>query len=490
MIVLSFIKQRIVVKAEKIGRHLQRIIQCQVLFDKQSRDFYSVDASSYVVKPLVIAFPTNERDIIKILSFASKNNIPVTPRGAGTGLVGSALGNGVILDFKHFDKIKIYSNYVQADSGVIKGILDKKLEKDGKFFGPDPSVGPYCTIGGMIATNASGSHSLKYGSTIDNLIGVRIITSSGKTINLPSKTQFGNKILKMINPSIQKKFPLVSKNSCGYRLDKIKKRADLQKIIAGSEGTLGVIISAKLKILPLPKKKILIIISYRNLEQAVIDSANIVKLRPSALELIDKNIIEHIKFNFPRYTECLLFVEFDNNITKSRANLGKIITRAKIIKTLTKKDEVKKWWNIRNSALGFSLRSITTRQSLPTLIEDATVSVDKLVLLVDIIKKISKKYKLDIVTYGHAGNGNLHIRPVIRRENKKLIKKIATEFFSKVVEIGGSITGEHGDGLARSEFVKLQYGKDVYSVFKKIKQEFDPKNILNPDKIVTTKSET
>ena len=125
---------------------------------------------------------------------------------------------------------------------------------------------------------------------------------------------------------------------------------------------------------------------------------------------------------------------------------------------------------------------------MPTLIEDATVSVDKLILLVDIIKKIAKKYKLDIITYGHAGNGNLHIRPVIRNASKKWIKKIAANFFSEVVEIGGSITGEHGDGLARSEFVKLQYGNDVYCVFKKIKREFDPKNILNPGKIITAKS--
>lgn len=474
--------------AEKIGVEIQRIVKCQVLWDKYSRDFYSVDSSSYLVKPLVIVFPRNEGEIIKILRFATKKNIPITPRGAGTGLVGSALGSGIILDLKHFDKIKTYPNHVQVGSGVLRGNLDKKLESHGKFFGPDPSVGPYCTIGGMIATNASGSHSLKYGSVIDNMIGVRIITSTGKVVNLPSKSQFGNKILKMINQNIQKKFPCVSKNSCGYRLDKIIKKTDLQKIIAGSEGTLGIITSAKIKILPLPKKKILIIISYKNLQRAVIDSAKIVKLAPSALELIDKNIIEHIKLDFPANTECLLFVEFDSNIEKSKDDLDKIITGAKIIKTLTKKVEVKKWWSIRNSALGFSLRNITPNQSLPTLIEDATVSVEKLVLLVDIIRKISKKYNMDIVTYGHAGNGNLHIRPIIRNKNKTLIKKIAAEFFSKIIEIGGCITGEHGDGLARSEFVKLQYGNDVYCVFKKIKQEFDPNNILNPDKIITSKS--
>ena len=472
-------------RAKKIGIGIQRIVKCPVLWDKYIRDFYSVDSSSYLVKPQVIVFPKNENDIIKIVKFASKKNIPITPRGAGTGLVGSALGNGIIFDLKYFDKIKTYPNYVQVDSGVLKGNLDKKLEKHGKFFGPDPSVGAYCTIGGMIATNASGAHSLKYGSVIDNLISVRIITSTGKIVNLPSKSQFSNKILKMINHNIGKKFPHVSKNSCGYRLDKITKKTDLQKIIAGSEGTLGIITSAKLKILPLPKKKTLIILSYRNLEYAVIDSAKIIKLAPSALELVDKNIIKHIKFDFPTSTECLLFVEFDTDIEKNKTNLGKIITSARIVKTLTKKDEIKKWWSIRNAALGFSLRTITSNQSLPTLIEDATVSVEKLVLLVGIIKKISQKYKFDMVMYGHAGNGNLHIRPIIK--NKTLMKKIATEYFVKVIEIGGSITGEHGDGLARTEFVKLQYGNDVYSVFKKIKHEFDPRNILNPDKIISQK---
>ena len=146
----------------------------------------------------------------------------------------------------------------------------------------------------------------------------------------------------MINSNIQKQFPDVSKNSCGYRLDKITKKTDLQKIIAGSEGTLGIIISAKIKILPIPKKKILFVLSYRKLEYAIIDSANIVKLAPSALELVDKNIIKYIQFDFPTDTGCLLFVEFDYNIEKSKTNLDKIITDARIVKTLTKKDEIKK----------------------------------------------------------------------------------------------------------------------------------------------------
>ncbi len=475
-------------ESEKIGHDIQKIVRGRVFWDKQMLDLYSVDSSSYLLRPRAVVFPKDERDIVKILKYATKNKISVTPRGAGTGLVGSALGNGIILDLRHFDKIKIGSNYVEAGSGVFKGNLDKTLEKRGRFFPPNPSIGPYCTIGGMIATNASGSHSLKYGSSVDNLLGVRIITSNGKAVQLPSSSQFANNIFRIIKSHRYKEFPHVSKNSCGYRLDKVTTKSDLQKIVAGSEGTLGIIVSAKLKTLPIPKQLLLVILAYETVRQAAIDSAKIVSLKPSALEIIDYNIMKHIKARFPKHANYLLFAEFDSDIIKSNISLKKIISPSRIIKTLTKKDEVKKWWGFRNAALSYSLRSITTKESMPTVIEDAVVPVEKLVSLVDIIEKISKKYKIKFVLYGHAGNGNLHIRPILKRKSKGLIKKISQEFFYQVIKTGGCITGEHGDGLARSEFVKLQYGSNTYSVFNKIKNEFDPKNILNRGKIITTES--
>jgi len=475
-------------KGERIGLEIQKMIRGDVFWDRQSRDNYSVDASSYLIRPLLVAFPKDEQDVITILKYAAKKRISVTPRGAGTGLVGSALGSGIILDLQHFDKIRVGPNYVEAGSGVFKGKLDKTLEKNGVFFGPNPSIGPYCTVGGMVATNASGSHSLKYGSTIDNLLGVKIITSDGKITQLPSNSQFAKSVFKIIRSDVKEKFPRVSKNSCGYRLDAVKDKSDLQKIIAGSEGTLGIIISARLKTFPKPKKIVLIVLAYKTIRQAVTDCTKIVNLKPSALEIVDHNITKHIKTKFPKSTNCVLFVEFDSNIIKSKKSLQKIITNAKIIKTLARKDEVKKWWDFRNSALSYSLRSITKKESMPTVIEDATVPVEKLVPLVDIIERVTRKYKIRYILYGHAGNGNLHIRPVLKRKNKKLIKKIAGEFFSQVIRIGGCITGEHGDGLARSEFVKMQYEKSVYSAFDKIKNHFDPQNILNPGKIISNKS--
>src|ERR1700687_970572 len=221
-----------------IGVRLSKIVKCTVLWDDYARDFYSVDSSSYILKPSVVVIPRNESDIIKIIQFAKRYQIPVTPRGAGTGLVGSALGRGIVIDMKNLNEVKLGNNFVKVGAGVFKGQLDKILEKHDRFIGPNPSIGSFCTIGGMIGTNASGARSLKYGSMIDNLIEIRMINSSGKIIKLPNKTDL-KKIICVIPPRISESFPRESKNSCGYRIDKIHSKKDTHKIIAGSEGTLG-----------------------------------------------------------------------------------------------------------------------------------------------------------------------------------------------------------------------------------------------------------
>lgn len=470
----------------EIGRKLSKTVKCPVSWDEYTRNFYAVDASSYILKPSVVAIPRNELDIIKIIRFAKKYHIPITPRGAGTGLVGSALGNGIIVDMRNFDKIKLGKNFVNVGSGVFKGQLDKKLKSSGKFIGPNPSIGPFCTIGGMIGTNASGTHSLKYGSMIDNLIEIRMVSSFGKIIKFPDSQDL-KKIINIIPPDIEALFPKVSKNSCGYRIDKVHSKNEIYKIIAGSEGTLGIVTYAKLRTYPLPKMILLLVIYYKTLSDAAKDVLKIIELKPSAIELVDNNITKHIKIKVPSKTGCLLFIEFDDKIESCRKNIQSFIS-GKIIKIESDSNKIKALWSFRNSALAFGLRSISRNETMPTLIEDAVVPVRRLPLLIKILDIITKKYNLKIIVYGHAGNGNLHIRPILKKNDGNLIKKIAREFFSSIIEIGGSISGEHGDGLARSEFVKLQYNDKVYCVFKKIKKEFDPENILNPGKIISNQS--
>ena len=471
-------------KPSEIGIRLSKIVKCPVFWDDFTRNFYSVDASSYILKPRIVAFPRNEQDVIKIIKFAKKYHISVTPRGAGTGLVGSALGKGIIIDMRYFDKIKLGVDYVTVGSGVFKGHLDKILKKVGRFIGPDPSVGPFCTIGGMIGTNSSGIHSLKYGSIIDNLIEVRMVNSFGKIVKLPGTYK---DMVNSIPSEIGRSFPKVSKNSCGYRIDKVFSKKDLHKIIAGSEGTLGIIVSAKLRTYTSPKNILLYVIHYKTLLEAARDVPKIIELKPSAVEIVDSNIAKHIRIKMPQHTGCLLFIEFDYTIEHNRKQIQKI-TSGKIIRIEYDIDKIKKLWSFRNSALAYSIRSIAKNEAMPMLIEDAVVPVRRLPLLLSMLYMISKKYGLKMIIYGHAGNGNLHIMSILKQKDMSKIKSIAYEFFTGIISIGGSITAEHGDGLARSEFVKMQYGKEIYSIFRNIKKQFDPENILNPGKIISSQS--
>ena len=474
-------------KSSEIEEKLSTIISGHVFTQKEILNYYSVDSSAYQIKPKAVVVPANIDDVKKITKFASKNKIPLTPRGGGTGLVGSALGDGIIVDLKELDSIKISKNIVTVGPGVRKGHLDKILLKYNKMIGPNPSVGPYCTIGGMIGTNASGSKSLKYGSMIDNLKQITLVTNSGSIVKFPSKNKITKKVVLIAKNTDVQTFPKVTKNSCGYRLDVIKKNSDTQKIFAASEGTLGIIVSAKIKTYDIPQKKQLEIVQYDSAIKAAKDCINISKTKPSALEFIDKPTLKNIKYNFPKNTSCLLFVEYDQNISKNIKILKSKIF-GEIILEIKKEHDIEKWWKYRDLALSYSLKKIGKNEKAPHIIEDATVSIENLPKLIRIIENLQKKTPGRIIVYGHAGNGNLHVRLISKIKSKKIIRKIAHDYFSKIILLNGSITGEHGDGLARSEFVKKQYGPSTYSSFKKIKKEFDPKGIFNPDKIITKKT--
>ena len=471
---------------KSILKILESKIQGEVLYKKEFREFYSVDASSYQIIPKIIVIAKNEEDVIKTIKIAKRFGISVTVRGAGTGLVGSALNNGIIIDMKKFDSIKSNKKYVSVGSGVLKGVLDKKLESIGKFFPPNPSIGNFCSIGGMLGNNSSGSHSLKYGSMIDNVSEITLIDGNGNKVILPKNKKVASKIFKIIKID-NEKIPKVSKNSSGYRIDKIKSNDDSHKIIIGSEGTLGIILSAKLKIKDKPKQKILFVIEYESIFNAAKNSVQINKINPSALEFVDKKTLKQIKSKFEKNTQCLLFVEFDEKIKLREKELKSIIS-GKIIQKLGKKYEMEEWWRHRDSALHHSLKSIQKEKRVPHVIEDASVPLEKIPKLFSILRKIEKKYKVKSIMYGHIGNGNIHVRLVSDRKKIKFIKNIATQYFNEVIKMGGTISAEHGDGLARSEFVKQQYGTKNYQIFKKIKKQMDPKNILNPGKIITDKS--
>lgn len=465
---------------DKQFKKLQDSILGKVITDKQILDFYSVDASSFKIKPTVVVIPKNREDVSKAIRFAKRNKIPVTPRGAGTGLVGGALGRGMILDLKDLRSIKIGKDSVTVEAGVLKGMMDKELEKFGRFFPVNPSVGPYCSIGGMIANNCSGSRSLKYGSMIDNVVALEYVDSNGKTIRLPEDIHVSKKIIKYAGKIDSDKYPRVSKNSSGYRLDKISE-SETHRLLIGSEGTLGVIVSATLPTKEIPKKKTLHIIEYQRFEDTAKDIIEFLKTNPVAIEIIDKTTLRNIKFKFSKNTKCLLIVEHDNPNSSLQTRQKFYVFRDEV--------EINKWWKYRDSALYNSLKSIPEKNRIPNIIEDAAVPVDCLMKFFNLVNKIAKRYEYKLTMYGHVGNGNIHVRLAAKRPTKSEINKMTREFFDKIIALHGTITAEHGDGIARTRFVRQQYGSKNYKIFKEIKRDFDPNYILNPGKIVDIRND-
>jgi len=471
---------------KSILKELELNVKGDILTKEYHKNFYSVDSSSYQIIPKIIIIPEDENDIIKIIKIAKKYKTSVTVRGAGTGLVGSALNKGIIIDMKNFNSIQLNKKSVIVGSGTLKGKLDQVLEKSGNFFPPNPSIGNFCSIGGMLGNNSSGSRSIKYGSTIDNVLEITFIDGNGNKRILPKNKHLGKKIVSCITID-EKRIPKTSKNSSGYRIDKIKSEKNAHKIIVGSEGTLGIILSAKLSIKNKPKKRILFIIEYESIFEAAKNSIEINKTKPSTLEFVDKNTLKQIKFNFSKKAKCVLYIEYDEKINTVEKKL-KSKNKGKIIQKLIKSTDMDKWWRYRDSSLHYSLKSIRMEMRTPHIIEDAAVPLEKIPNLFSTLKKIEKKYQAKMVIYGHIGNGNMHVRLIMEKNKTKLIKNIAIEYFNDVIKNQGTISAEHGDGLARSEFIKQQYGEKNFRTFKKIKQLMDPNYILNPGKIISKKS--
>lgn len=435
--------------------------------------YYSVDSSAYQITPDAVVAPADCQDVAAVVGYAARTGTPVTVRGAGTGLVGSALNRGIILDMRHLDRIEADGSTVVVGAGVQKGRLDLELGRRGKTIGVNPSVGPYCAVGGMIGTNASGSRSLRYGSMIDNILEVTMVDGTGRIIKLPADP-VASRIAGIAGRADTSAYPDVSKNSSGYRLDRVGAVSDAARILAGAEGTLGIVVEARLKIHDIPKDRTLYVVGYRTGRQAMEDVDGILETNPLALEFVDSHIISFMPER-PGDAQGLLLVEYSGAHTFGTA--GTIHAR------LTEPAGISRWWRYRDSALVYSTRELGDGSLAPHIIEDAAVPAGRILDLWDIAAGISKRYKIPMIIYGHAGNCNLHIRAAI--PDMERLHDIASDFFDRVIGIGGTISGEHGDGIARTEFVSRQYGKHNYGLFGELKKLLDPHGILNPGKIVS-----
>ena len=488
-----------------IAGDLLRIAKGEVLEDSWSRHVYSVDASHYEIEPAAVVCPADEHDVQHICQYSFAKKIPIVARGAGTGLLGQCLSDGIILDFtKHMDKIiEIGDDYVVVEPGIVKGVLDKELKKRNKFLPPDPASSNYCTVGGMIADNSSGIHCLGYGSTIDFLEETKIVYADGN-IGFASRAKYDNrmkKLRKILSPhfhEIIKSYPSLSKNSCGYRLDAvIAAKFNPHKVFAASEGTLGVLTSAKLRILDMPTHRCMMVLGFEDLISALLAVPRILKFSPVALEMLDHTaIVSSHGSKALDAAGCLLYIEFAGNRGSSSSSKlesrmatckQELVNKCSLVEYASDEQSMTKIWGARKNALN-SVMKLTVGSRKPLgLIEDTVVHPAILVNHATNLLQLYHENRLDYVMYGHVGNGNMHTRPMIDTASTKeveLMHDIAGKVFGQVIRSGGTITGEHGDGLARAGYIEMMYGKRITSLFSMVKKLCDPSFTMNPGKKV------
>ncbi|HSA74833.1 MAG TPA: FAD-binding oxidoreductase [Candidatus Nitrosocosmicus sp.] len=474
------------------------------------KDYYSVDSSNHQIYPELVCFPQDEDDIKVSLSYAIKNGLSISCRGAGTSLLGQSLSNGLILDFtKYMNKIldlDLQSNCVRVQPGLVKGLLDKELRKHNKFLPPNPASSNYCTIGGMVSNNSSGPYGLGYDSILRYLQQVDFNYYDGSR-GFAKDGFCDDRLRKLLLPlfsvhnEISSMYPNVSKNSCGYRLDSIfTPTFSPQNIFAASEGTLAIFNSLELKILDLPIFRSLFIVYFSSVQEACRYSGKILSTHPVALELLDTPVMDSsIKSVTKNKDGCLLFIEYFylyrdeiNTITKLLRNA--IYSEGRIIEQAHDIDSINNLWSSRRNALNMAIKYTVGNRKPFTIFEDTAVSIDHLYEYIIYMLTLYNKYDLSYVIYGHLGNGNLHTRPIItdsghsdnllNPKQTKILQDITNLIFKKVQEYKGTITAEHGDGISRTPYINNVYNDYIISYFTYVKKSFDPLNILNPGKII------
>ena len=509
--------------------------------DQQTRLLYATDASAYREIPIAVVYPKTKQDIKKLILFAAKNNTSIIPRTAGTSLAGQVVGNGIIVDVsKHLTKIielNETEKWVIVEPGVILDELNIYLKKYNLFFGPETSTSNRCMIGGMVGNNACGTHSVIYGSTRDHTIEINTLLSDGSEVVFKSltETEFNNKIegntlessiYKNINTillndknqhEITKEFPnpKLKRRNTGYALDlllnmqpfnKNGEKFNFSNLLAGSEGTLAFSTSIKLNLVELPPfNKALVCVHFNSIKDAL--KANIIALKynPVAVELMDKTILDLTKENINQDKNrffingdptAILIVEFAENehqiIESKSAKMEQEMRQAGLGYhfPIVEKKDISKVWELRKAGLGV-LNNMPGDAKPVAVIEDTAIIPEMLPDYIDDFNKILKSHDKECVYYAHIATGELHLRPILNLKDPKdveLFKTLAKETAILVKKYNGSLSGEHGDGRLRGEFIPIMVGDHNYGLFQEIKKTWDPKNIFNPGKITNTPS--
>ncbi len=528
----AFIEQQ----RQELLKHLRNAIQGEVRFDATSRKLYSTDASIYQVEPLGVVIPRSVEDVVATVQIAGQMRIAITPRGGGTSLSGQSIGPGLVLDCSKYlhrvldlDPVR---RVARVQPGVVLDGFNKLLEPHDLQFGPDVSTSSRANLGGLIGNNSAGARSIVYGKTIDHVRALTVVLADGSKFvaepfeaggwqakaRLPglqgSIHRQVSQLLHELHDEIHARFPRLLRRVSGYNLDLLAgvplPRAPLaattapglHHLLVGSEGTLGVVVEAEVHLAPKPKARGLLVPQFDSLAHAMQALAACLELAPSAIEVMDQLLLELTAGNLalreatkpidPR-AKAIFMVEFSSDeLAEVEDRVAKLTRRLQgapgLVTAVPAIDPSIRdpLWNLRRASMPL-LYSMVGDAKPVTFIEDPAVSPEKLPEFVARFREILRRHGTDGSFYGHASVGCLHIRPVLNLKDAEQVatmRRIMHEVSDLVLQFGGALSGEHGDGYARSEWNRKMFGPVLYDGFRRLKRAFDPEGIFNPGRIV------
>ncbi|MGO2392924.1 MULTISPECIES: FAD-binding and (Fe-S)-binding domain-containing protein [unclassified Halomonas] len=514
----------------EFAERLSREMEGEVRFDRATRGRYSTDASIYQVTPVGVVIPRHQQDLKIALDIARDASVPILARGAGTSQCGQTVGEALVIDttrwLNQIVDFDAEALTVVVEPGIVLDHLNAWLKPHGLWYPVDVSTSAQCTIGGMTGNNSCGSRSIYYGNMVHNVLGVEALLADGSAANfgfVDSVAQGSQEqriaeqikaIAQRVAPEIRDHFPKVLRRVGGYNLDlfdcqnpipyDLDGRANLAHLLVGSEGTLGVSQRIKLRLSPLPEQKVLGVVNFPTFYQAMDFTQHIVKLGPTAVELVDRTMIE-LSLENPAFRpviekaligkpEAILLVEFAGQdhaaqmeVLRGLSELMADLGLPGSVVDMPGAAEQKALWNVRKAGLNIMM-SMKGDGKPVSFIEDCAVPLEHLAEYTEKLTDVFNRYGTEGTWYAHAGVGTLHVRPILdmRRDGAEKMREIAELASALVREYKGAYSGEHGDGICRGEWVAWQFGETINDAFREIKQLFDPNNLFNPGKIVDT----
>lgn len=515
--------------ASILESELKARIQGEVKFDRVNRMLYATDASNYQIDPVGVVIPKSQDDVIGAMSLAASHGVPILPRGGGSGLAGQSVGAALIIDTsKYLNRVLNLNEeqrQVTVESGMVLDRLNRQLKPKGLMFGPDPSSANRATIGGVVGNNAAGAHSILYGMTAGNIAGARVQLPNGDTVDLAGGTMEEHleriktndatgRLLKQLLDFreenlelIREKFPPHWRRATGYSLNEFTVDDDAfnpARLLASSEGTLGSLLSVTLDLVPTPNRTALVLLQFDDLVKAMEATNAILEVNPSAIELMDRMLI-NLTRNQPGYASQIEFIHGDpagllavefygdsdaelqakcDACVQHLAQRGiGLMVDAQVLLDPKKQAQV---WNVRKAGLGLLMSVRGDAKPIPG-IEDVSVPVEHLPEYVATVQKMVERHGTTAAFYAHASSGCLHVRPLVNLktvEGVETMREMAYEAAELAQRFGGYMSGEHGDGIQRSELNEKIFGTELYEKMREFKAIFDPEGLMNPGKIV------